>query len=208
MFMFRGDDVFKEVKVLSGGERARLTLAKLMQRKVNVLILDEPTNHLDINSREALESALGKFDGTVIAVSHDRYFINRLATHILEIIPETHSAIDFIGSYGEFTEKRSLLLPVSMSASGFDREPTASKESYLTMKKARAASSKRIRDTEKTSAEIKRAEERLDEIVRLCETEAASDYVRLTELYNEKSETEEKLLELYEFMDQLTQEQS
>ncbi|MBQ1281111.1 MAG: ABC-F family ATP-binding cassette domain-containing protein, partial [Oscillospiraceae bacterium] len=83
LFRFVGEDVYKEVSVLSGGERARLTLAKLILSRMNLLILDEPTNHLDIDSREALESALEEFDGTIIAVSHDRYFIEKLASRII-----------------------------------------------------------------------------------------------------------------------------
>jgi ATP-binding cassette subfamily F protein 3 len=85
LFLFCGEDVFKQISMLSGGERARLTLAKLMLRRVSLLILDEPTNHLDVGSREALETAIAAFDGTVIAVSHDRYFIDRTATRIIEL---------------------------------------------------------------------------------------------------------------------------
>ena len=84
LFLFKGDDVHKKVSLLSGGEKARLTLSKLMLSKMNLLILDEPTNHLDINSREILEEAISNFQGTVIAVSHDRYFVNKLATRILD----------------------------------------------------------------------------------------------------------------------------
>jgi ATP-binding cassette subfamily F protein 3 len=88
LFLFGAEDIDKPISALSGGERARLTLAKLILKKVNLLIMDEPTNHLDIGSTEALENALLAFDGTIIAVSHDRYFINRLATRILELAPE------------------------------------------------------------------------------------------------------------------------
>ena len=88
-FRFLYEDTEKKVSVLSGGERARLTLAKLMLSKINLLVLDEPTNHLDINSREALEEAVEAFDGTVVTVSHDRYFIERLATRVIELIPAT-----------------------------------------------------------------------------------------------------------------------
>ncbi|MBP3294161.1 MAG: ABC-F family ATP-binding cassette domain-containing protein, partial [Clostridia bacterium] len=99
LFLFRGDDIEKEVAVLSGGERARLTLAKLILSKMNLLILDEPTNHLDIESREALENALLSFDGTIIAVSHDRYFTKRLATRFVDL---GENGRDFRGNYDEY----------------------------------------------------------------------------------------------------------
>ena len=100
LFQFRGDDIEKSVSVLSGGERARLTLAKLILSRMNLLILDEPTNHLDIQSREALEGALSAFDGTIVAVSHDRYFIQKLATRILVLDPA--GCVDYHGNYAEY----------------------------------------------------------------------------------------------------------
>ncbi len=100
LFLFKGDDIEKKVSVLSGGEKARLTMCKLILSKMNLLILDEPTNHLDINSREALENALSEFDGTIIAVSHDRYFISKLATRVLDL--GVKPALDFFGSYEEY----------------------------------------------------------------------------------------------------------
>ena len=97
MFLFKGDDVFKSVDSLSGGERARISLLLMMLSESNFLILDEPTNHLDITSREALENALLNYDGTIFAVSHDRYFINKLATKLYRLTPD--SALDFKGNY-------------------------------------------------------------------------------------------------------------
>ena len=114
-FRFVGDDVFKSVSVLSGGERARLTLAKLLLSDMNLLILDEPTNHLDIASREALEEALLGFDGTIITVSHDRYFIDKLATRIIDIVPPSEGkcrdfAVTNIGEgYSELSRERERL---------------------------------------------------------------------------------------------------
>ncbi len=105
-FRFVGEDVYKSVGVLSGGERARLTLCKLILSRMNVLILDEPTNHLDIDSREALEAALEDFDGTIVAVSHDRYFIEKLATRIVEITPGRGASIVHNQSTGDFTDYR------------------------------------------------------------------------------------------------------
>jgi ATP-binding cassette subfamily F protein 3 len=106
-FLFTGDDVFKRVGDLSGGERGRVSLAKLMLSNANFLILDEPTNHLDITSKEILEQALNQYTGTVLYVSHDRYFINRTATRILELTGETF--INYIGNYDYYLEKRELM---------------------------------------------------------------------------------------------------
>lgn len=106
-FLFTGDDVFKRIKDLSGGERGRVSLAKLMLSNANFLILDEPTNHLDITSKEILEEALNNYTGTVLYVSHDRYFINRTATRILELTSETF--INYIGNYDYYLEKHDLM---------------------------------------------------------------------------------------------------
>ena len=103
-FLFSGDDVKKTVGMLSGGEKARLLLAKLAMNHDNFLVLDEPTNHLDIDSREVLENALIDFPGTILFVSHDRYFINRVATKVLEIAPE--GSTEFLGDYDYYVEKK------------------------------------------------------------------------------------------------------
>ena len=97
VFLFRGEDVFKEIKTLSGGERARVELAKLILKDVNFLIMDEPTNHLDIQSKEALEKALSEYDGTMLMVSHDRYFINKMADRILYL--DENGLKNFGGNY-------------------------------------------------------------------------------------------------------------
>lgn len=102
-FLFTGDDVYKRVKDLSGGERGRVSLAKLMLSEANFLILDEPTNHLDITSKEILEEALNNYTGTVLYVSHDRYFINRTATRILDLTNQT--MVNYIGNYDYYLEK-------------------------------------------------------------------------------------------------------
>ena len=103
-FLFTGDDVFKRIRDLSGGERGRVSLAKLMLSDANFLILDEPTNHLDITSKEILESALNRYTGTVLYVSHDRYFINRTATRILDLTGR--SFVNYIGNYDYYLEKK------------------------------------------------------------------------------------------------------
>ena len=110
LFLFTGDDVFQKIHTLSGGERGRLALAKLMLRKDNLLFMDEPTNHLDMDSREVLEHALDDFDGTLLAVSHDRYFINRVANRVIEMSAEGVS--EYLGNYDDYLEKkRAALLP-------------------------------------------------------------------------------------------------
>ena len=103
-FLFTGDDVGKPVTSLSGGEKARLSLAKLMLQKANTLILDEPTNHLDLDSKEVLENALDDFPGTIVFVSHDRYFINRIATKVIDI--SANGAVEYLGDYDYFIEKK------------------------------------------------------------------------------------------------------
>ncbi|MFA6949042.1 MAG: ABC-F family ATP-binding cassette domain-containing protein, partial [Eubacteriales bacterium] len=138
LFLFRGDDILKPVSILSGGERARLTLCKLILAKMNLLILDEPTNHLDINSREALEGALEAFDGTIIAVSHDRYFINKLSTRILDFnAVEDGRIFDYRGSYREYIDYKNERL-IKDNSAGADNAASASKEQYLNAKKAQS----------------------------------------------------------------------
>ena len=112
-FLFNGDDVFKTVKDLSGGEKGRLALAKLIYSNVNVLVLDEPTNHLDIPSREALENALENYPGTIIAVSHDRYFLDKIATQILSF--EENQKVEI--NYGNYTEFHDWKLKNALSPS-------------------------------------------------------------------------------------------
>lgn len=103
-FLFTGDDVFKQISSLSGGERGRVSLAKLMLSEANFLILDEPTNHLDIVSKEILENALNDYTGTVLYVSHDRYFINQTASRILDLV--NHTFVNYIGNYDYYLEKK------------------------------------------------------------------------------------------------------
>lgn len=117
LFLFTGDDVFQKIHTLSGGERGRLALAKLMLRKDNLLFMDEPTNHLDMDSREVLEHALDEFDGTLLAVSHDRYFINRVANRVIEMSAEGVS--EYLGNYDDYLEKkRAALLPEEAASDG------------------------------------------------------------------------------------------
>lgn len=154
MFLFKGEDVLKPVSTLSGGEKSRISLIKLMLSEANFLIMDEPTNHLDINSREVLESALADYDGTLLIVSHDRYFIDKLATRIIEL-GET-SCIDFKGNYTEFHEYKSKLNSGSDNQSK-NVKMTASKMEHIATKEEKARKRKLEKQLVETEKEIGRA---------------------------------------------------
>ena len=200
LFRFIGDDVAKKVSVLSGGEKARLTLAKLMLSKVNVLILDEPTNHLDIASRETLEEEISAFKGTVIAVSHDRYFIKKLATRIARI--NDVGCQVFEHGYEHYLEKIKALCESPLQLKKEERSEN-SKADYLKSREAKAKERKKERDIEKSEKEIALIEERLAEIDKKMCGELSRDYAALVELDKEKSELEEKLDALYTLLDEL-----
>ena len=194
LFLFRGDDIEKEVAVLSGGERARLTLAKLILSKMNLLILDEPTNHLDIESREALENALLSFDGTIIAVSHDRYFTKRLATRFVDL---GENGRDFRGTYDEYLLYKQNRAAEVETFAKYESPESTQKEEYIERKKKGAE----IRRIEKRKAEvareIKKLEQQLIDIDDELFGDAASDYVRAAELTDLKTTTEDRLMQLY-----------
>ena len=162
LFLFTGDDVFQKIHTLSGGERGRLALAKLMLRKDNLLFMDEPTNHLDMDSREVLEHALDDFDGTLLAVSHDRYFINRVANRVIEMSAEGVS--EYLGNYDDYLEKkRAALLPEEAASDGLtqtQRDKLKRKERLA--RESRRQLEERVRAAEaeiaRTEAEIARLE--------------------------------------------------
>ena len=205
-FRFIGDDVFLRVCELSGGERARLTLSKLTLMQTNLLVLDEPTNHLDIASREALEEALEAYEGTVVIVSHDRYFIEKLATRIIDIIPasEGGGAVDITvlkqgEGYAELCRDRERRLAQRVDFAGSsDLSMSAAKEQYLKSKKENADSRKAKKQLERLQREAAKIESELAQIDEEMNGEAAYDYNRLTELDTKKNELEERLLEIYE----------
>ncbi len=196
LFRFRADDVFKKVAVLSGGEKARLTLAKLMLSKVNVLLLDEPTNHLDIASRETLEDAVLNFRGTVLAVSHDRYFISKLATCILHL--EKNASLVYNGTYEEYLSHT--LVNVSASEKPLSN---SGKDNWKREKEEKAKERKREKDKAFCESEIERIEKEIILLDGKMQNELATDYTALVEANNEKLQLEEKLEELYEKLDQL-----
>lgn len=190
-FLFTGEDVERRIGVLSGGERARVALAKLALRDVNFLILDEPTNHLDIASREVLEDALAGFEGTLFAVSHDRYFINRLATRVCYMTEDGIESFD--GDYDFFEEKH--------RAAKAERRQTEKSRGALDWREQKAALAEKRKaenDIRRAEAEIARLEAEIEERNRLLASEAvATDYLRAAELTDEIAELEAALDEQY-----------
>ncbi|KPA72203.1 multidrug ABC transporter ATP-binding protein, partial [Streptococcus suis] len=161
-FLFSGDDVKKSVSMLSGGEKARLLLAKLSMENNNFLILDEPTNHLDIDSKEVLENALIDFDGTLLFVSHDRYFINRVATKVLEI-SETGSTL-YLGDYDYYLEKKAELEVEAQPDQLESTSQSAGAMDYQAQKENQKEQRKLARRIEQIEAEIETIENRLSEL--------------------------------------------
>jgi ATP-binding cassette subfamily F protein 3 len=204
-FLFTGEDVYKTIGVLSGGEKSRVALAKLMLSGANVLLFDEPTNHLDINSREALEEALLSFDGTILAVSHDRYFIRKLATRVIEM--EGGNINDYKGGYQFYLDHRRP--PASDLADEKGRPFSVSKQEHLESKEDKARKRKLEKQLASCEDEINRAEARLASIARemSCE-DALSNHVLLTALHNEQLELENKLEQLYARWSELSEEAS
>lgn len=201
LFLFGADDMDKPVSVLSGGEKARLSLAILVKQKVNLLLLDEPTNHLDVGSREALETALAAFPGTILAVSHDRYFISRLATRIIELDRAADGGLwdyplesydDAYDAYLALREKRTegVVKPVAA--------PSAEKLRFEAQKREIAGQRAAARKKERAAARAEALEKELAALEEELYGSAASDYVRAAEIDARKGEIEEELLSLYE----------
>lgn len=207
-FLFTGDDVFKLIGDLSGGERGRVSLAKLMLSEANFLILDEPTNHLDIASKEILEHALNDYTGTLLYVSHDRYFINQTATRILDLVNQKF--VNYIGNYDYYLEKKEELtaaytseVNASDSASPASA-PSENKLSWQEQKEAQAKERKRQNDLRKTEERITALEERDSEIDHLMmKEEIFTNSVKCQELAQEKATIAEELEELYEKWEEL-----
>ena len=207
-FLFTGDDVFKRIKDLSGGERGRVSLAKLMLSNANFLILDEPTNHLDITSKEILEHALNQYTGTVLYVSHDRYFINKTATRIVELTGETF--INYIGNYDYYLEKKELMNQLYVAPAAVDTPAQSAlsdtKQDWKTQKEEQAKLRKRQNQLKKTEEEITSLEERdrqLDEL--LSDPKISSNVAKLMELHKEKEAIASRLEELYELWENLAE---
>jgi len=209
-FLFTDDDVFKYIRDLSGGERGRVSLAKLMLSNANLLILDEPTNHLDIVSKEILENALNSYTGTVLYVSHDRYFINATATRIIELTNQ--NIVNYIGNYDYYLEKRDILTTKTFPATtGSSSADTAVKDSKISWQQSREEQNrlkKRKNEIKRTEERISVVEERLSAIdAEYSDPSIGSNTTRLMELHNESAGLQKELDELYEHWDSLMEEE-
>ncbi len=208
-FQFTGDEVFQEIRSLSGGEKGRVSLAKLMLSEANFLILDEPTNHLDIASKEILEEALNNYSGTVLYVSHDRYFINSTATRILELVNRTF--VNYIGNYDYYIEKKDELTQAYAPAAGTtgkssDDTPGSSRLNWREQKEQQAKERKRKNDLKKAEEEISRLEDRNSQIDHeMTLEEVYSNSVKCQELAEEHAANEKRLEELYEMWEMLAE---
>lgn len=210
-FLFTGDEVFKRVGDLSGGERGRVSLAKLMLSEANLLILDEPTNHLDITSKEILEQALNRYTGTVLFVSHDRYFINQVATRILNLTNGT--LVNYLGNYDYYMEKcRELTEIYAKPQDGVSSAKTTApgesevKLDWKQQKEAQARKRKQENELKRTETEIEAVEMRIAELEELfSDPKIATDAVQLGELQREYEKAKKRQEELYEVWEQLAE---
>lgn len=211
-FLFTGDDVFKLIKDISGGERGRVSLAKLMLSESNFLILDEPTNHLDILSKEILENAIQNYAGTVLYVSHDRYFINKTATKILDLT--NNKLITYHGNYDYYLEHKENMERIYLQGIGYGAEKKSSKNADIApvmapesagkldwkqQKEEQAKERKRQNELKRIEAEIERLEARSDELdVLLTDESIYTDHAKLLEITKEKDDVASYLLKLME----------
>ena len=209
-FVFTGDDVFKPISALSGGEKGRVSLAKIMLSKANTLMLDEPTNHLDMFSKEVLESAINRYEGTCIYISHDRYFINKTAEKILELTPD--GVILYNGNYDYYLEKKAerarneaekALQNAQKATTAAPAQPISeTKNDWLKQKEQQAAERKLANKIKKIEAEIEETENAIakaDEDMAACGT----DFSKANEIFSEKTKLEEKLETLFEEWEEL-----
>ena len=214
-FLFTNDDVFKYIRDLSGGERGRVSLAKLMLSNANFLILDEPTNHLDMVSKEILENALNSYTGTVLYVSHDRYFINTTATRIIELVGQT--TVNYIGNYDYYIEKKDALTAAALAGKPADSSSAVSAAQKNAQKESAKADWKQSKEEQallkKKKNELKKTEERItiiEDRLKAIEEESAlpevcTDTARLLELHKESTKLSEELDALYEKWEELSE---
>ena len=203
-FLFTGEEVFKEIRDLSGGERGRVSLAKLMLSNANFLILDEPTNHLDITSKEILENALKNYTGTILYVSHDRYFINQTATRILDL--HDGGITSYIGNYDYYIEQQLVSTARAEEKAAVVREETENKKDWKRSKEEQAKERKRRNDLKKTESRIEELENlisSLDEEMALPEN--ATSAAKLSELTRQQVKANEELEQLYELWEKLSE---
>lgn len=201
-FLFSGDDVLRPVQALSGGEKARLALAKLMMQKANLLVLDEPTNHLDIDSKEVLEAALINFPGTIVFVSHDRYFINQIADQVIELNHD--GATVYLGDYDYYVEKKQTALEIAKLNEAEQSQAPEKKEksqrlSYEQEKKLQSEKRKKQREIEKIETKIEELEEDLTALEeQMALPEVYQDHEKSLELSTEANHTKQMIEELME----------
>jgi ATP-binding cassette subfamily F protein 3 len=206
-FLFTNDDVFKLIGELSGGEKGRVSLAKLMLSSSNFLMLDEPTNHLDINSKEILEEAINNYEGTVLYVSHDRYFINKTATQILDLTNERFVAYD--GDYDYYLAKKDIVMDTvfgntSEKSQSSSTQDSAGRTDWQKQKENEAAKRKLASKIKKCEDEIEKLEEKIAEIDKQLENpEIATNAYELNKLTNEQNELNERLLAVMEEWEEL-----
>ncbi len=204
LFLLTGDDVFQPVGTLSGGERGRVALAKLMLKQDNLLLLDEPTNHLDMDSREVLEGALEDFEGTLLTVSHDRYFINKVATKVIEMSPE--GAVEYLGNYDDYLEKKRILEAGEEEAalSGMTKtQQDKEKRRARLAKESAKALQQRLKQTE---ADIAATEQRISDLeAQMGLPEVYANPEESTRVAREHRESQERLDGLYELWEELSE---
>ncbi|WCN37513.1 ribosomal protection-like ABC-F family protein [Aneurinibacillus uraniidurans] len=200
-FLFSGDDVLKKISELSGGEKARVSLAKLMLQKANLLILDEPTNHLDLFSKEILEEALDEYPGTILFVSHDRYFLNKIATRVLEMTPD--GVISYLGNYDYYVAKKEELAELKVAASSKNDSSSSdqslsstgtSKQRFIQDKEVKKMERQRQRRIEELEGNIEKFEARIAEIeAELCHPDVFGDHEQALALTTELEQLRGKL---------------
>lgn len=204
-FLFTGDEVFKQISDLSGGEKGRVSLAKLMLSEANFLILDEPTNHLDITSKEILEQALNSYTGTVFFVSHDRYFINKTATRILNLTGET--IVNYIGNYDYYMEKCRELTKVYVAEKENEAKTeteSSNKQDWKQQKEEQAKLRKIQNERKKTEEKIESLEAHISELEKsFSDEEIATNSAKLQEVHEEYAKCQQELEALYEKWEEL-----
>lgn len=203
-FLFTGDDVFKQIKDLSGGERGRVSLAKLMLSNANFLILDEPTNHLDVVSKEILENALKHYTGTLLYVSHDRYFINQTATRILDLTKD--GITSYIGNYDYYVEQQLVSTAQEATKATVIKNETAAKKDWKQAKEEQAKERKKQNDIKKCEARIEELETLLTSLEEeMANPDIATNVGKLTEISNKQADISEELEKLYEEWETLSE---
>ena len=196
-FLFEGEEVFKKISTLSGGERARVAILKLILSNANLLLLDEPTNHLDIDSKEVLEEALSGYTGTIFTISHDRYFLNTVVDKVLVL--DENGITEYLGNYDYYIEKKKQVHEMSIAEEVEEKTKTQLKEEKRKEREQREAEKKNRVKRQNIEKEIEETEAKIEEMdVLLCQEEVYSNPEKSKEVTQEKANLEEKLSNLYE----------